>query len=127
MLPSKRAVLYAIRVEKNTKQNQGLQKHLNSKHGASGGNMKLECQTCKLKFTTKGHLEGHVNSHHDLNHMPARFVITLLAKLRCQNDMPETIIHSEIRLFADDTILFRAINGTIDSQLLQEDLTALEN
>ena len=66
MLPSKRAVLYAIRVEKNTKQNQGLQKHLNSKHGASGGNMKLECQTCKLKFTTKGHLEGHVNSHHDL-------------------------------------------------------------
>jgi hypothetical protein len=43
------------------------------------------------------------------------------------NDMPETIIHSETRLFADDTILFRAINGTIDSQLLQEDLTALEN
>jgi hypothetical protein len=33
------------------------------------------------------------------------------------NDMPETIIHSEIRLFADDTILFRAINGTINSQL----------
>ena len=43
------------------------------------------------------------------------------------NDMPETIIHSKIRLFADDTILFRAINGTIDSQLLQEDLTTLEN
>ena len=43
------------------------------------------------------------------------------------NNMPETIIHSETRLFADDTILFRAINGTIDSQLLQEDLTALEN
>ena len=43
------------------------------------------------------------------------------------NDMPETIIHSETRLFADDTILFRAINGTIDSQLLQEDLTALQN
>jgi hypothetical protein len=41
--------------------------------------------------------------------------------------MPETITHSEIRLFADDTILFRAINGTINSQLLQEDLTALEN
>ena len=41
--------------------------------------------------------------------------------------MPETIINSETRLFADYTILFRAINGTIDSQLLQEDLTALEN
>ena len=41
--------------------------------------------------------------------------------------MPETIIHSETQLFADDTILFRAINGTIDSQPLQEDLTALEN
>jgi len=47
-------------VERNTKQNQGC------KHGASGGNLKLECQTCKLKFTTKGHVEGHVNSHHDL-------------------------------------------------------------
>jgi hypothetical protein len=33
------------------------------------------------------------------------------------NDMPETIMHSETQLIADDTILFRAINGTIDSQL----------
>jgi hypothetical protein len=42
--------------------------------------------------------------------------------------MPETIMHSsETRLLADDTILFRTINGTMDSQLLQEDLTALEN
>ena len=65
----------------------GLQKHLNSKHGASGGNLKLECQTCKLKFTTKGHLEGHVNSHHDLNHMPARFVISAITTGQPSSDM----------------------------------------
>jgi hypothetical protein len=42
------------------------------------------------------------------------------------NDMPETINHSETRLFADDTILFRKINNTKDSDLLQQDLSALE-
>ena len=42
--------------------------------------------------------------------------------------MPETINHSETRLFADDTILFRKINNTKDSDLpvLQQDLSALE-
>ena len=40
--------------------------------------------------------------------------------------MPETISHSETRLFADDTILFRQINSTKDSELLQQDLSALE-
>ena len=39
--------------------------------------------------------------------------------------MPETINHSETRLFADDTILFQKINNTKDSDLLQ-DLSALE-
>ena len=38
----------------------------------------------------------------------------------------ETINHSETRLFADDTILFRKINNTKDSDLLQQDLSALE-
>jgi hypothetical protein len=37
-----------------------------------------------------------------------------------------TINHSETRLFADDTILFRKINNTKDSDLLQQDLSALE-
>ena len=40
--------------------------------------------------------------------------------------MPETINHSETRLFVDDTILFRKINNTKDSDLLQQDLSALE-
>ena len=40
--------------------------------------------------------------------------------------MPETINHSETRLYADDTILFRKINNTKDSDLLQQVLSALE-
>ena len=40
--------------------------------------------------------------------------------------MPEAINHSETQLFADDTILFRKINNTKDSDLLQQYLSALE-
>ncbi len=34
------------------------------------------------------------------------------------NDMPETLHHSETRLYADDTILFRVINSQTDRALL---------
>jgi hypothetical protein len=43
------------------------------------------------------------------------------------NDMPGTVTSSEIELFADDSFLFRTINNQHDSDLLQRDLTTLED
>ena len=41
------------------------------------------------------------------------------------NDLPE-IIHSEVRLFADDTAVYLTINSKADCQTLQQDLHKLE-
>jgi hypothetical protein len=41
------------------------------------------------------------------------------------NDMPETATSSEIKLFADDSLLYHTINNQTDSDLLQRDLTFL--
>jgi hypothetical protein len=43
------------------------------------------------------------------------------------NDMPETATSSEIKLFADDSLLYCTINKQTDSVLLQRDLAILEN
>jgi hypothetical protein len=43
------------------------------------------------------------------------------------NDIPGTVTSSEIKLFADDSFLFRTINNQHDSDLLQRDLTTLED
>ena len=40
--------------------------------------------------------------------------------------MPETSTSSETKLFADDSLLFRTVNNQADSDLLQKDLTSLE-
>ena len=42
------------------------------------------------------------------------------------NDMPDTI-HSNIRLFVDDTIMYLTVPNQTDYQVLQNDLTKLEN
>ena len=42
------------------------------------------------------------------------------------NDLPESILHSSIKLFADDCIIYKAINITEDAEKLQEDLCALQ-
>jgi len=41
------------------------------------------------------------------------------------NDMPE-VVHSSIKMFADDTQIFRTVNNSEQAQLLQDDLDALE-
>ena len=40
------------------------------------------------------------------------------------NDLPEYIKHSKIRLFADETVIYRPITSKLDCLKLQEDLEA---
>ena len=42
------------------------------------------------------------------------------------NDLPD-VVHSQVRLFADDCLLYREINSFQDHLILQEDLKNLEN
>ena len=42
------------------------------------------------------------------------------------NDLPETILYSSVKLFADDCILYKAIR-TLDVEKLQKDLSAFQD
>lgn len=42
------------------------------------------------------------------------------------NDLPESILSSDTKLFADDSMLFKVIDNDADRELLQRDLSALE-
>lgn len=42
------------------------------------------------------------------------------------NDLPESILSSDTKLFADDSMLFKVIDNDTDRELLQRDLSALE-
>jgi len=44
-----------------------------------------------------------------------------------KNDLPEAILHTSTKLFADDCILYKAIHTPADSKLLQEDLCTLQD
>ena len=43
------------------------------------------------------------------------------------NDLPESILYSSIKLFADDCILYKAIRTPDDVEKLQEDLSAFQD
>jgi hypothetical protein len=43
------------------------------------------------------------------------------------NDIATNIQSSKVRLFADDLLLYRTVNTNSDSQMLQKDLTTLQN
>ena len=46
--------------------NSGLSKHRAIKHNDTEAATTLQCNVCNTKFTTKGHLQGHVNAHHGI-------------------------------------------------------------
>jgi hypothetical protein len=73
-------------------------------------------------------LEGTVSMQVQvLSGVPQDTVLGPLLFLAYTNDMPETATSSEIKLFADDSLLYRTINNQTDSHLLQRDLTILED
>jgi hypothetical protein len=58
--------------------------------------------------------------------VPQGTVLGPLLFLLYINDIGEKVKHSKIRLFADDSLLYREIDNEEDSDKLQEDLKALE-
>ena len=61
-----------------------------------------------------------------LSGVPKGTVLRPLLFLAFINDLPESMKHSDARLFADDYLLYRHVMTSQDSALLQEDLSALE-
>ena len=61
-----------------------------------------------------------------LSGIPQGTVLGPLLFLAFINNLPDWAKHSDTRLFADDALLFRQIKGQKDAELLQQDLTALE-
>ena len=72
-------------------------------------------------------LEGaHSNRADVLSGVPQGTILGPLLVLAYINDLPDSLRSSDVRLFADDSLLYRTVNGAKDNSLLQEDLTALE-
>ncbi|KAK7093437.1 hypothetical protein V1264_012780 [Littorina saxatilis] len=58
--------------------------------------------------------------------VPQGTVLGPLLFLLYINDMPDVVKNSKVKLFADDSLLFRNISNQQDQMLLQQDLEALE-
>ena len=71
-------------------------------------------------------LEGATSSTVDvLSRVSKGTVLGPLLFLSFNNDMPE-VTSSDVRLFADDSLLYRHITSSRDTSILQQDLAALE-
>ena len=73
-------------------------------------------------------LEGTVSKQVPvLSGVPQGTVLGPLLFLAYINDMPETATSSEIKLFADNSLLYHTINNQTDNDFFQRDLTILED
>jgi len=59
-----------------------------------------------------------------INDLPESILHSLIKLFA--NDLPESILHSLIKLFADNCIIYKAIRASEDAEKLQEDLCALQ-
>ncbi|KAK3096436.1 hypothetical protein FSP39_000095 [Pinctada imbricata] len=90
------------------------------------GNINYWISDFLISRTQQVVLEGTASSTADvLSGVPQGTVLGPLLFLSFINDMPE-VTTSDIRLFADDSLLYRRITSTRDSDTLQQDLAALE-
>ena len=72
-------------------------------------------------------LDGEMSSEKDvLSGVPQGTVLGPLLFPTNINDLPDCIPSSDIKLFADDSLLLREIGNQQDADCLQKDLTALE-
>ena len=76
------------------------------------------------KIVNKGLLLVENTPHGQKSFQVSRYITQLVTFLTYINDLPN-IIHSSIRLFADDCVLHREIKNESDSQELQKDLDSL--
>ena len=79
-----------------------------------------------LSYRTLVIIEGKTSTTTDvLSGVPQGTVLGPLLFLTFINDIPDCT-RSDIRLFADDSLLYRRIRSRQDTTILQEDLAALE-